>query len=51
VATSDRKSQRHATEALVLTYYEAELAGLIEHVTAEGERPDWWAEAGRCRRG
>lgn len=102
---SGSKEKRRVAQALVVTYHEAELAGLVEHVaeaieryrageldvhdvdevihryhkatqelwkfcfrggsgsyaefvaatlehlTAEGERPDWWAAAERRRRG
>ncbi len=34
----DSKARRRAAEALVLTYYEAELAGLVEHVAEAIER-------------
>ena len=31
--------------------YAETVAATLEHLTAEGERPDWWASAERRRRG
>ncbi len=56
------KARRRVARTLVATYHEAcfrggsgayaeTVAATLERLTAEGERPDWWAAVGRRPRG